>query len=161
MSEVSRIIDELSREHDGDPWHGSPLLHILEGLSASHAAAHPIAGAHSIWEILLHVTAWKKEVRRRLAGAEAALPQDGDWPPVGEATEQRWREARVRLQEAHGGLTRALRDFPEEKLLEPTNDKRDRSIGSGVSYYVLLHGIVQHDVYHAAQIAILKKGLSL
>ena len=161
MSEVTRIIDELSREHDGDPWHGAPLLHILEGVSASHAAAHPIDGAHSIWELALHVTAWKKEVRRRLSGAEAGLPEEGDWPPVGEATEQRWREARIRLQDAHSALLKDLRGFPEEKLDKPTNDKRDRSIGTGVSYYVLLHGVVQHDVYHAGQIAILKRALDL
>jgi hypothetical protein len=47
--------------------------------------------------------------------------------------------------------------LPEEKLFEATNDPRDRPLGAGVSYYVLLHGIVQHDVYHAGQIAILKK----
>ena len=30
-------------------------------------------------------------------------------------------------------------------------------MGTGVTYYELLHGIVQHDVYHSGQIAILKK----
>jgi uncharacterized damage-inducible protein DinB len=30
-------------------------------------------------------------------------------------------------------------------------------MGAGVSHYELLHGIVQHDAYHAGQIAVLKK----
>ncbi len=157
MSEISRILDELAREHDGDPWHGSPLLHILEGITAAQAAAHPIPNGHSIWELVLHTTAWKNEVRRRLSGSPAALPQEGDWPAPGPASEARWRDARVGLQRAHADLTAAVRKLPEERLFEPTNDPRDRTIGTGVSHYVLLHGIVQHDVYHAGQIAILKK----
>jgi uncharacterized damage-inducible protein DinB len=157
VSEISRIIDELAREHDGDPWHGSPLIQILEGVSAAQAVARPIPGGHSIWELVLHITAWKNEVGRRVGGAPADLPEEGDWPVVGVASEERWREARVRLQKAQARLVAAVRKLTDDQLHEPTNDLRDRSMGSGVSYYVLLHGIVQHDVYHAGQIALLKK----
>ncbi len=72
MTEIARIIDELQREHDGDPWHGSPLQAILEGIDATRANARPIPGAHSVWELVLHMTAWKNETaqaagrRRRL-----------------------------------------------------------------------------------------------
>ena len=50
-----------------------------------------------------------------------------------------------------------MQKLPESRLFEPTNDPRDRPLGTGVSYYVLLHGAVQHDVYHAGQIALLTK----
>jgi len=159
-TEISRIIDELAREHDGDPWLGSPLMHILEGITAAQASARPIANAHSIWELVLHMTAWKNEVRRRLAGGQAGTPEEGDWPPPGPSSEARWRDARVQLQKAHADLAAAVRALPESRLLEPTNDARNRELGTGVSYYVLLHGIVQHDVYHAGQIALLKKAAS-
>jgi uncharacterized damage-inducible protein DinB len=157
-TEIDRILDELAREHDGDPWHGSPLLHILDGVTAASASARPIPDGHSIWELLLHITAWKNEVRRRLSGAPAADPEEGDWPDAGEPSETRWHEARERLQRAHDDLRSAIRAFPEEKLYTAINDPRSTPLGTGVSYYVLLHGIVQHDVYHAGQIAILKKG---
>ena len=49
----------------------------------------------------------------------------------------------------------------DERMLQPTNDPRNRALGTGVSYYELLHGIVQHDAYHAGQIAIIKKVLGL
>ena len=159
MSEIERIIDELQREFDGDPWHGSPLIQILDGISAEQAAAHPVAGAHSIWELVLHITAWKGEVQRRLSGAPASDPQEGDWPAVGDPAPERWGRAREALRAAHDGLLAAIRELPEEKLFEPTNDPRNRPLGTGVSYYVLLHGSVQHDVYHSGQIAILKKAL--
>ena len=45
-----------------------------------------------------------------------------------------------------------MQALPETRLYEPTNDTRSGPLGTGVSYYVLLHGIVQHDVYHAGQI---------
>jgi uncharacterized damage-inducible protein DinB len=159
LNEISRIVDQLEREHSGDPWHGSPLSVILEGISHEQAAAARLAGAHSIWELVLHITGWKNEVRHRLSGAPAREPEHGDWPPVGSPTAERWIEAREKLELSHRLLVSAVKDFPEPKLFIPSNDARDRERGVGVSYYELLHGIVQHDVYHAGQIAILKKGL--
>jgi len=156
--EIARIADQLHREHEGDPWHGSPLRDLLAGITCEVAAARPIRGLHSVWELVLHMTAWKNEVRRRLSGKPAGNPEEGDWPDVPSPTPEAWSAALRRLEEAHTALISAVRQLPEEKLFEPTNDPRDRETGAGVSYYVLLHGIVQHDVYHAGQIALVKKG---
>jgi uncharacterized damage-inducible protein DinB len=157
MSEVDRIADQLEREHSGDPWHGSPLASILEGITGAQAAARPVRGAHSIWEIVLHMTGWKHEVRRRLGGAAAAEPEGGDWPAVDAPSEDEWQRALSGLERAHRDLVAAVKAMPEARLFEATNDPRNRPLGVGVSHYVLLHGIVQHDVYHSGQIAILRK----
>jgi len=100
MNEVARIVDQLQREHDGDPWHGSPLQAILEGIDATRAAARPIPEAHSIWELVLHMTGWKNETARRLAGAVACMPVEGDWPDVGGQTDESWQAALARLESA-------------------------------------------------------------
>ena len=155
--EVARILDQLQREHEGDPWHGSPLRTLLAGIIPEVAAARPIRNVHSVWEIVLHMTAWKNEVRRRLGGAPAGEPEGGDWPDVPAPTAEAWKAALDRLEQAHADLTAAIAKLPESKLFEPTNDPRSRETGSGVSHYVLLHGIVQHDVYHAGQIALVRK----
>jgi len=43
----------------------------------------PIAGAHSIWEIVLHVAAWDNESALALGGKEyVMLSGDADWPPA-------------------------------------------------------------------------------
>jgi uncharacterized damage-inducible protein DinB len=157
-SEVDRIVEELNREHSGDAWHGSPLLQILEGIDHEQAAARPLAEGHTIWEIVLHIIGWKSEVRRRLGGAPAGLPAEGDWPVPPTPTADAWQETREALDAAHHALVVAVSQIPQSRLHEPTNDPRDRVTGQGVSYYVLLHGIVQHDVYHAGQVALLKKG---
>jgi len=157
MSEATRLIDQLRRAHDGDPWHGSPVTAILDDVTAEDAAWKPTADAHSIWQIVLHMTGWRDEVARRATGAPAQEPDGGDWPPVGDPTPERWAAALAALDASHTGLVHAVRHMSDARLLEPTNDPRDRPLGAGVSYYELFHGIVQHDAYHAGQIAILKK----
>ena len=159
MTEITNIIDELQREHSGEPWHGSPLRQILKGITAADAAARPVPNGHSIWELVLHMTGWKNEVAKRLSGATASDPEGGDWPAVGETTDEAWRKALAGLERAHTELVAGIRRFPEAKLAEPHSDPRAPG-GKGVSYYVLLHGIVQHDVYHAGQIALLKRARS-
>jgi uncharacterized damage-inducible protein DinB len=155
MSEPTRIVDELEREHAGDPWHGSSVTQILEGVTAAQAAAHTIPHVHTIWELVLHMTAWKNEVLRRLGGAPAGDPEEGDWPEVGPPAPERWREALERLDAAHAALVSAVRELPEASLFEPARDPRNRETGAGVSNYVLLHGLAQHDAYHAGQLAML------
>ena len=98
-SEALRLIDQFQRAHSGDPWHGSPVTEILKGVTHTQAAQRPPNGAHSIWELLLHATAWRNEVARRARGAPAQEPEAGDWPNVGDATPQRWTEALAALDE--------------------------------------------------------------
>jgi len=153
MSEISRIADQLDRAFDGDAWHGDPLMTILDGVTAAQAAAHPIPNAHSMWEIVHHLLAWKTAVPIRLRGEVKELHGAEDWPPVTDTSDAAWRNCLSDLRDKHAALVAAARAFPESKLndLAPARDH---------SYYVLLHGMVQHDLYHAGQIAILKKAVS-
>jgi uncharacterized damage-inducible protein DinB len=156
-SESLRLIDQFQRAHDGDPWHGSPLKDILAGVTHTQAAARPPGGAHSIWELVLHITGWRNEVAKRAAGRPAGEPEDGDYPDVGEPTAARWRAALDALDASHANLAAAVKGMTDAQMLKPTNDPRNRPLGTGVTHYEMLHGIVQHDAYHAGQIAILKK----
>ena len=159
MSEIDRLVDELQRDHDGDPWHGSSITRILHGLTSPQAALRPVSHVHSVWEIVLHMAAWKHEVKRRISGAPAGLPEEGDWPPVGDPTPERWAEALRRLDAAQASVIAAVRGLSEAELLAPTKDPRERETGAGVSYYVLVHGLAQHDAYHGGQLALLIKTL--
>lgn len=157
MSEAARLIDQFKRAHDGDPWHGSPIRQILEGVTAEQAARRPPNGAHSIWELVLHVTGWRNEVARRATGQPSGEPATGDWPAIGDPTPGRWDAALAALDASHAALVSVVRGMPDDHLLKPTNDPRNRPLGTGVSYYELLHGIVQHDAYHAGQMAMVKR----
>ena len=159
MPEADRIIDQFKRAHGGDPWHGSPVKAILDGVTAEQAARLPANGAHSIWALVLHMTGWRNEVAERATGKPAGEPAAGDYPKVGEPTAARWDAALEVLDAAHRNLVEVARTIGDEQMLRPTIDPRNRPLGTGVTYYELLHGIVQHDAYHAGQIALLKKML--
>lgn len=77
---IQALLDTLRRSFDGDAWHGPALADLLRGVDAQHAVAHPVTGAHSIWELTLHLAVWTREVARRLSGAVPAEPTEGDWP---------------------------------------------------------------------------------
>lgn len=161
MSEASRLVDQFNRAHDGDPWHGSPVKAILDGVTAAQAARLPPNGAHSIWALVLHMTGWRNEVADRATGKPSGEPAAGDYPEVGDPTPARWTAALAALDASHRNLVKVVENMSDEQLWKATNDPRNRPLGTGVSYYELLHGIVQHDAYHAGQIAILKKVLGL
>ena len=105
------------------------------------------------------MTGWRHEVAERATGKPAGEPPAGDYPAIGEPTPARWKAALAALDASHEHLMNVVRGMSDDQLLKPTNDPRNRPLGTGVSYYELLHGIVQHDAYHAGQIAILKKVL--
>lgn len=156
MNEVERIRDQFQRAFDGQAWHGPSVLALLEGVTAAQAAAHPIPGAHSIWELTLHIAAWENACKRRLAGDPAQLSDDEDWPSIDDTSESAWEKTKQNLRANHEALLIAIALVDNSRLDEPV---MQHSTIPFSSTYVTLHGGVQHDLYHAGQIAILKKAL--
>jgi uncharacterized damage-inducible protein DinB len=156
MNEVERIQDQFQRAFDGQAWHGPSVLAILEGVDAAHAAAHPIPGAHSIWELTLHIAAWENACKRRLQGDRARLSDQEDWPAIEDTSEDAWSATKQQLRDTHQALLEAISSVDESRLDQPIIED---SATPYSSVYVTLHGGVQHDLYHAGQIAILKKAL--
>lgn len=157
MDEIERIADQLARAFEGDPWWGPNTRDVVDGLTAAQAAHRPIAEAHSIWEIALHATAWNREVLRRLQSGVAREPADGDWPATPEPSDENWQATVDGLEASYRELHAAIRAFPASRLEAILGDARDRPLGSGVSFYVLMHGAVQHLVAHTAQMSLLRK----
>lgn len=159
MTLREHLIDELTRSHDREPWHGPSRRALLDGVRAADAGAHPVAGAHSIWELVLHMTAWTREVSRRLHGAPPAEPSEGDWPAVGELTEPRWREACLALDRAHGALLGIMATLPPERLADRVGRTHEPALGTAPTMALMIAGIAEHDAYHCGQVAILKRAL--
>jgi uncharacterized damage-inducible protein DinB len=150
VTETERILDQLKRAYQGDAWHGPSVRETLAGVSAEKAAGRPVSNAHSIWELVLHIAAWKNAVRRRLEGDRAQLSEEENWPPVGATSEAAWNEVKDALDRGHERLVAAVSRLDEAKLDEPI-------LAGMPSIYVTLHGVIQHELYHSGQIAILKK----
>jgi hypothetical protein len=124
MSEVDRILDQLQRAFDGDPWYGPSLSDALDGVDARLAVERPIAD---------------------------------DWPAVDVINDAEWESLLDALDAAHEGLVGQMTALKDADLDGVIGDVRDRAQGTGVSRYVMLHGLVQHHVYHAGQISLLRK----
>lgn len=152
MREVVRIGSQLKRASEGGAWHGPSLSELLADVSAGQAASRPVAGAHGIWEIVLHVAAWQGFATRALEGEPMPSnpPEEENWPPVVDAGEEAWRDAVENLREVNRRLRAALRGLSDEDLEKIVP-------GREYTFYFLLHGVAQHGLYHAGQIALLKK----
>jgi uncharacterized damage-inducible protein DinB len=154
MSEIRRIVDQMDRAMNGEAWHGPHLEELLKDVSAQQAAAHPVSGAHSIWELVHHISSWNAILAQRASGKAVAVTEEQDWPPVTNTSAESWRHALDQMRASRERLRSAV-----EKLNEAQLD--DIAPGKDHSIYVMLHGGVQHDLYHAGQIAVLKKGNAL
>jgi uncharacterized damage-inducible protein DinB len=150
MPEIELIVDQLKRAFDGEAWHGPALMEVLDGIDAKAASAHPIPEAHSIWELVLHLTTWERVIARRLQG-EALMPSDEEnFPRVSEPTDSAWREAVQMLRKTHADLIQRVSAMKESRLNE-------RVPGKDYDLRFMLTGAVQHAAYHGGQIALLKK----
>jgi uncharacterized damage-inducible protein DinB len=149
--ETKRIASQLRRSYQGPAWHGPSLHELLQGVTAAPAAAKPVPGAHSIWELVHHIEAWERQALATIHGQTyESMTGDADWPPVHETTAEAWNDALERLGSTTLKLVDAIRLMDEAKLDEMVADKE-------FNYYFLLHGVVQHNLYHAGQIALLKR----
>jgi uncharacterized damage-inducible protein DinB len=143
MTEIENIVDQLRRAF------------AVKGVTAAQAIARPLANAHTIWELVHHIAVWENVGRRRLEGDRAAIEISSieDWPPPDDTSDAAWEQAKAALARNHQALAAAVAHVPESRLHEPVLE--------GMStVYVTLHGVIQHDIYHAGQIAMLKKALS-
>jgi uncharacterized damage-inducible protein DinB len=152
MAEKQRILDLLVRAHRGGAWHGPALLESLDGVSATLAARKPIRGGHSIWELVEHIASWNEIVAERLGGQIPTVTPERNFPPVTRTTPAAWKATQRRLARSHAGFRRAVAKFPIAKL----GRRRPRT---DTTWSVLIHGQIQHGLYHTGQIAQLRRAL--
>ena len=153
MTEIERIVEEYDRVLHGSAWHGDPIWRILDSVSAECAAHRPIAEAHTIWEILLHMTFWEGMGARRLTGQRAGLDEALNFPAPPAATEANWQKTREAFRASNQEFRDALAKLDAARLDELSAAGKRR-------YYEEAHGVIQHAVYHAGQIALLKKSFA-
>jgi uncharacterized damage-inducible protein DinB len=152
--ESKRIHHLLARTFSGEAWHGTPVTQLLENVTAAQARARPVTGGHTIGELVLHMISWRNFARQKLVGDPAydiRTPEE-DWPGLEFTDEASWKTTLRTLADSQEQLLAAIATMHDAQLNETVP-------GRNYSYYILLHGIIVHDVYHAGQIALLKKGI--
>ena len=149
--ELERLETQLRLSFEGEAWHGPSVLESLEGVSAEGAYQHPITGAHSIWELVLHLIAGYRLVLRRLRGDDRQLTAEEEWPSTPAPTAAGWQDAIRALRELNEELRRAVLAFDPARLDEPLVPEPPYTA------YTQFIGTTQHDLYHAGQIVLLKR----
>ncbi|MGA3317702.1 MAG: DinB family protein [Candidatus Korobacteraceae bacterium] len=153
MTEGQRILDQYDRAMHGAAWHGDAIWQILDGISAERAALRPIANAHSVWEIVEHMAFWEDVAAKRLGGLRAGLVEDRNFPAAPEATEANWQQTLDQFRASNQAFREALQKLDPVRL-------DDLSAAGKRSFYDEAHGLIEHNVYHAGQIALLAKAMN-
>lgn len=149
MTEVERILDQYDRAMTGDAWHGDPVWKILDGISAEQAAARAHPQRHTIWELVAHMTFWETQVYRRINGLPEMPTERLNFPAMPGPTLENWQSTLDNFRRSNLDIRRCISHLDDARLDQPAPG-RDKSI------YVEVHGVIQHDLYHAGQIAILR-----
>ena len=156
-SDFDALRDDLEQVYEGDPWHSSSITVVLNGIDAETAARRTVPNVHTIWELVLHMTGWTREVASRVRGADAKDTEE-DWPEQPKKpTAAAWRAAQDDLRAAHQELIRAVAALKPSDLVRMVGDQRNAPWGTGKTVGSHIRGILQHHTYHQGQIALLKK----
>jgi uncharacterized damage-inducible protein DinB len=151
--ETIRMAKHLREVFSGKPWYGHPLRELLTGIDADTANRDHATGAHSIWELVLHIELWARIALE--ATQSVPMPRlygtEKDWLTVDRAGESAWKEAQEALFLTVERLARAIEEFGDARLPETVP-------GREYDFAYLFDGVVEHSVYHFGQIALLKAG---
>jgi len=152
-TEVTRIQKLLKRNWDGPMWHGNTISETLKDINWQKAFQKPAGFSHNIYEYVKHMSCWRKFVIEYLKENNTysvEINSETDWITKYDPTEASWQEALNELNATQTELLTLFEKFTDEKLDETVAGKK-------FSWYVMIHGLVHHDIYHSAQIALLKK----
>lgn len=150
MKETKRIAEQLKRAMEGVAWHGPAVLEILSKIDATTACERPIDNIHTIAELTGHITTWHRAVLERLKGADFEPNRDDNWPTYENLGGEQWEAIKKDLNESYQMLY--------HKIIELSDNSLEKlAPGKQYDIYHMLHGVIQHDLYHAGQMAILRK----
>jgi uncharacterized damage-inducible protein DinB len=143
MDQTQRIADAYRAATIKGAWYGPSLAELLAQIPVELATTSPLPGAHSIAELLQHLLLWNERIRNT-SDSHPLEP----WQPEKEWAEPPipWNELLSRWSQSRELLEEKIRNFPVEDLAKQVP-------GRNYPYETMLHGIVEHTIYHSGQIA--------
>jgi hypothetical protein len=126
-------------------------LTVLERVT-SEVAAQRQSSAHSIWELVTHMTAEMNYARDVLDGHIGEWVEgETTWPLITDTSEVTWQRSIHDIQLGYRELVSRIERLDDGVLEQRKRMPVERSI------YEVLHGTLQQNVYHTGQIALLLK----
>ena len=153
--EIQSIIRNLENVLDGEPWYGRPVYALFRDVDPAFVFTKPSEDAHSCIELLYHMLTWAEFTLKRLEGdktADLKTFEEMDWRTI-DPNVHDWDEGLAALIATHQQIIAILKT-KDDAILKETVDHRN------YNFRFLLNGLIQHNIYHAGQIAYLHKMLS-
>lgn len=154
-NEILLIAEQLKNAYEGDPWFGRNIKTLLEE-AGKVDVFHKPGGQHSILELLWHMILWRAFTISRIRfdrSKSVRYWEENDWRKLDPADKTLWKKGLQEFARVHNELVEVLQQQNDDLLIQMVPDRR-------YNFRKLLHGIVQHDIYHTGQIAYVAKLLS-
>ena len=153
--ELESIIRNLENTLDGTPWYGRPVYALLREVDPSIAYKKLSPNSHSLADLLYHMLTWAEFTLKRIEkdnSQDLETFEKVDWREIDPAVHD-WDEGLAALIATHQQIIAHLQT-KDEFFLSETVDYRQ------YNFRFLLNGLIQHNIYHAGQIAYAIKLLS-
>ncbi len=150
MTAIEQHINDFKAFYDDNPWFGDSYIDVVSDIEPNEALAIPPNG-HSIVVILWHMVKWRKALTERLLGTpgcQADMTDADNWPDAKTQTAETWEAAKIAFVEQQTILL--------EQLSRRDDAFLDTDFVPGSKYRRLVTGVLQHDIYHLGQVAMLK-----
>ncbi|MGZ8559120.1 MAG: DinB family protein [Chitinophagaceae bacterium] len=150
--EIQSIIRNLENTLDGEPWYGRPVYAMLREADPSIAFKKPTAGSHSLMDLLYHMLTWAEFTLKRIEKDpinNLAAFEKIDWREIDSDIDD-WDEGIAAFIAAHQQII-ALLQTKDDTFLNEIVDYRQ------YNFRFLLNGLIQHNIYHAGQVAYVLK----
>lgn len=151
-SELETVITTLREVLDGEPWYGQPVNGLLRSIDAGYASVKPNEDSHSLVELIYHMLTWTEFTIKRIQGDKVndlAAFEKLDWREI-DPKVHGWEEGLSAFIAANQELI-ALLGTKDDSFLDQKVDYRK------YNFRTLLQGLIHHHIYHAGQVAYLKK----
>lgn len=146
--EIARLVNALEESLYGQPWFGQPVKSLIEGIDPAIAFDKPGPNAHSPADLLYHMITWASFTRDRINQTpikDMTAFEALDWRGIDPAKDT-WAN----------GMTAFFQ--VNNEILQQLAEKDDAFLSTKVDYRPynfshLINGLIQHNIYHAGQLA--------
>ncbi len=156
MDYARHLSGRLRRTITGPMWHGPSLREALDGMTAADAVERPMRSMKTVWEIVLHVTARAERARLLMDGMGLEEPTlEEDWPPIpSPCTAAAWESSQARMADAYRSMAVRVCEVISSGFLKVVEPR-------GYNVATMADGVAEHGAYHAGQIVLLRKEITL
>jgi len=153
--EIQSILKSLENTLNGQPWFGRAVYNLLDEIDESKVFIKPKETEHSLIELLYHTITWAEFTMANLENKstdELKTIEENDWRTIN-PDKHSWKKGMEELKAIHEKITPILSEKDDSFLKEMVPNRK-------FNYRFMLNGLIQHNIYHAGQVAYLNKLLS-